>query len=77
MNFAAIEGFVENGQIRLPANTKLPERGRVFVLIPDVNGGVDPSTSNGGKILHLSSPRLANPSDAAKFTLTMGRVNGK
>ncbi len=77
MNFAAIEGFVENGQIHLPANTKLPERGRVFVLIPDVKEGVDPITSGGGKILHLSSPRLANPSDAAKFTLKMGRVNGK
>jgi hypothetical protein len=77
MSFAAIEGFLENGQIHLPANTKLPERGRVFVLIPDAKEGIDPNVSTGEKILHLSSPRLANPSDAAKFTLKMGRVNGK
>lgn len=31
---ATIEAIVENGQIRLPPNTHLPERAKVYVVVP-------------------------------------------
>jgi hypothetical protein len=36
MGIATFEGVVENGQIRLPAAVRLPERTRGYVVIPDV-----------------------------------------
>ena len=36
MGATTIEGVVENGQIRLPASVRLPERTKVYVVIPDV-----------------------------------------
>ena len=36
MGVATFEGIVGNGQIRLPAAVRLPERTKVYVVIPDV-----------------------------------------
>src|SRR5581483_2423153 len=36
MGVTTIEGVIENGQIRLPAAVHLPERTKVYVIIPDV-----------------------------------------
>jgi hypothetical protein len=58
MSVTTIEGVVENGQIRLPAHTYLPEKAKVYVIIP--NGAVPPPAS-------LASPRLAHPEEAADF----------
>ena len=57
MNITTFEGTVENGQIRLPANVHLPERARVYVVIP----GQEPSPA------YVGSPRLANPAQAIEF----------
>ena len=58
MSVTTIEAIVENGQIRLPASVRLPERAKVYVLIPDVKM---PSAS------YIGSPRLAHPEQAADF----------
>ena len=36
MRVTTFEGIVENGQIRLPATVRLPERAKVYMVIPDV-----------------------------------------
>ena len=58
MSVTTIEAIVENGQIRLPSSLRLPERAKVYVLIPDVKM---PSVS------YIGSPRLAHPEQAADF----------
>jgi hypothetical protein len=55
MSVTAFEGIVENGQIRLAAEICLPEKTKVFVIIP--NGAVPPPA-------FMASPRLAHPKEA-------------
>ena len=62
MNVVTYEGFVENGQIRLPDNVRVPERTRVYVVIP---GEGQPSAAR------WMSPRLAHPEQAEDFKLTV------
>ena len=52
------QAVVENGQIRLPADVVLPERGVVYVVVP---GGPEMPVKK------CPSVRLANPEDARKF----------
>lgn len=58
MSVTTIEGVVENGQIRLPAGVHLPEKTRVYVVIP----GVEVSPKG-----FIGSPRLLHPEQAADF----------
>ncbi len=58
MSVTTFEGVVENGQIRLPADICLPEKAKVYVIIP--NGTVPPPA-------FLASPRLAHPEEAIDF----------
>jgi hypothetical protein len=58
MSVTTIEAVVENGQIRLPSSVRLPERAKVYVLIPDVE--VSPTS-------YVGSPRLAHPEQIADF----------
>lgn len=60
MSVATIEGIIENGQVRLPPGTQLPERAKVFVVIP---GDAQPVSKAA-----IYSPRLARPEQAADFT---------
>jgi hypothetical protein len=53
------QGVVENGQIRLAANVRLPEKTKVYVVVPDVQ---IPQGS------YIGSPRLVHPEQAADFT---------
>src|SRR6185436_14826075 len=50
MKVATFEAVVENGQIRLTDSVRLPEKARVYVVIP----GVSATT-------YIGSPRLARP----------------
>jgi hypothetical protein len=34
MSVVTVEGIVEKGQIRLPTNLRLPDKTRVYVVIP-------------------------------------------
>jgi hypothetical protein len=58
MGAATVEGVVENGQIRLPAAVRLPERTKVYVVIPDVEVQT---------VAYIGSPRLVHPEQAVDF----------
>lgn len=58
MGVSTIEGIVENGQIRLPAAVRLPERTKVSVVIPDVEVQT---------VAYIGSPRLVHPEQAVDF----------
>ena len=53
MHIAAYEGVIENGQIKLMSNVRLPEKTKVYVVVPDM------------QVAHIYSPRLAHPEQAA------------
>ena len=58
MSVTTFEGVVENGQIRLAADACLPEKAKVYVIIP--NSAVPLPAS-------MASPRLAHPKYAIPF----------
>jgi hypothetical protein len=58
MSISTFEGVVENGVIRLRGNVALPEKARVYVVIPDLES---PPRA------HLHSPRLARPEQVGDF----------
>jgi hypothetical protein len=58
MGVRTFEGVVEKGQIRLPATVRLPERAKVYVVIPDIEVQT---------VAYIGSPRLVHPEQAADF----------
>jgi hypothetical protein len=58
MRVTTVEGTVENGQIRLPVDVRLPENAKVYVVVPGVEEGAT---------FYMASPRLARPEQAADF----------
>ena len=58
MGVRTFEGFVEQGQIRLPANVRLPEKAKVYVVIPDI----EVQTA-----AYIGSPRLVHREQAVDF----------
>ena len=62
MNVATFEGIVENGQIKLLENVRVPDRTKVYVVIP---GAVQPAPPR------WMSPRLAHPEQAEDFKVTV------
>jgi hypothetical protein len=60
MSVATFEGIVEGGQIRLKADVHLPDKTKVFVIVPDVQ--VE-------RVAHVFSPRLAHPEQASEFKM--------
>jgi hypothetical protein len=52
------EGKVENGQIRLPDDVRLPENTKVYVVLSD---------SGNAKQSRVHSPRLKYPAQSADF----------
>lgn len=58
MAISTFEGIVENGQIRLCGEVTLPEKTKVFVVIPDFEAAAK---------AHVHSPRLVHPEQAADF----------
>lgn len=59
MQVTAFEGVIEDGQIRLKANVTLPEKTKVYVVIPGFETR---------ETIHVYSPRLAHPEQAVDFT---------
>jgi hypothetical protein len=55
---ATYEGFVEHGQVRLIGDVQLPEKIRVYVVIPEME--MRPTG-------YIASPRLAHPEQARDF----------
>ena len=60
MGVIALEGVVDHGQIHLKNNIRLPEKTRVYVVIPDIQ--IEQAS-------HLVSPRLAHREEAAGFRM--------
>lgn len=58
MRVTTVEGTIENGQVRLPSDVRLPENTKVYVVVP----GVEEKA-----MLHMATPRLSNPEKAADF----------
>ncbi len=60
-----VEGFVEDGRIRL-RDTVLPEHTKVYVVIPDVDAT---------PIARTHSPRLRHPDQARDFAKQMSSTS--
>jgi hypothetical protein len=60
MSVATFEGIVDDGQIRLKTNIRLPEKTKVYVVVPDIQ--IE-------QVAHIFSPRLARPEQAADFKM--------
>lgn len=61
MSAATFEGVVEEGQIKLTADVRLPEGTKVYIVVPDIELEA--------KGVRLQSPRLAHPEQAADFEM--------
>ncbi len=60
MGVLTIEGIIDNGQIKLASDVRLPEQTKVYVVVPDAN--IEQTT-------HLYTPRLKSPNDSADFVM--------
>jgi hypothetical protein len=60
MNVVTYEAVVENGHVELPPGVNLPEKTTVYVVVPGIQSQ---------RIAHFRSPRLADPSQAARLEL--------
>ena len=60
MSVTTFEGVVENGLIRLKSDISLPEKTKVYVVVPDVQ--IE-------QVAHIFSPRLSHPEQVADFKL--------
>ena len=58
MAVKTFEGVVKKGLIRLPADLRLPDNTRVYVVVPDAEDV---------QKAHVLSPRLAHSEQAADF----------
>jgi hypothetical protein len=67
MSILTLEGTVENGQIRLAGDVHLPEKTRVFIVVPDWRAS---------KEARLYSPHLVHPEQAADFKLEVIESEG-
>jgi hypothetical protein len=54
------EGIIENGRVTLPPDTGIPDKTRVYVLVPDAE--TQPN-------LYVASPRLAHSEQAKDFEM--------
>ena len=63
MSVLALEAIVDHGLIRLPPDVKLPDRTKVYVIVP---------ANLTQKKARLLSPRLTNPEQARDFVMEVG-----
>lgn len=60
MEIVTLEGVVEQGQIRLKGNVQLPEKTKVYVIVPQTESTI-------GRRVY--SPRLAQPEQSQDFKM--------
>ena len=60
MSVLTLEGVVESGRIRLMSSLRLPEKERVFVVIPEMSEN---------PVDYLHTPRLRHPEQTIYFRL--------
>jgi hypothetical protein len=61
MSAEMFEGVVEQGQIKINSDVRLPEGTKVYIVVP----GVEVEAQG----MRLLSPRLAHPEQAADFEM--------
>ncbi len=71
MPVTTFQGTIENGQVRLPANINLPEKGIVYVVVPEV----EPNAS--GKKFDLAEMISRMPPDYQASEENFGEPIGK
>ncbi len=65
MKILTYEGVVENGCIHLLDGVILPEKAKVYVVVPNL------PDANEMRIVHIRSPRLVNSEQANAFVMEM------
>jgi hypothetical protein len=60
MGIVTLEGIVERGQIRIAPDVHLPDKTKVYVIIPGIQ--IE-------RVAHVFTPRLAHPEQAVDFEL--------
>ncbi len=60
MGIMTLEGVVDNGQIRLTGNIRLPDNTKVYIVVPDFQ--IE-------QVARIFSPRLAHPEQAKDFKM--------
>jgi len=60
MGVATFEGVVEQGRIHLKTDIRLPDKTKVYVIVPDIQ--IERSA-------YIFSPRLVHPEQSADFEL--------
>jgi hypothetical protein len=65
MKVATYEGVVEDGCVHVSGNISLPEKAKVYIVVPDVTEVEMPPAPR------IRSPRLADPSQAALFKMVV------
>ncbi len=66
MEVLTIEGIVDNGQIKLTSDVRLPEHTKVYIVVPDMK--IE-------QTVHLFSPRLKNPGQVDDFKMEFIKEN--
>ena len=57
---ATYEGVVENGHVTLPPDADIPDKTRVYILVPDADGR---------RTHYIGSPRLVHREQAKDFVM--------
>lgn len=65
MSVLTLEGWVEGGRVRLLEETSLPEKTKVYVVVPGTERPVP----------RLRTPRLADPSQASQFEMEVTELS--
>ena len=65
MSVMALEGYVEDGQIRLLDSPALPEKAKVYVVVAEA-----PT-----RAARIWSPRLADPQQVEEFSMEVTEVS--
>lgn len=60
MNLQMIEGIIEQGQVKLLSDVRLPEKTKVYVIVPEARAE---------NTAHIYSPRLKHPEQAEDFRM--------
>lgn len=69
MSVATFEAVVEDGQIRLPREVRLPENSVVYIVVPGYSAGKGEDEALLPAVAHLASPILKRLEQAADFTM--------
>lgn len=71
MPVATFQGTVEKGQVKLPANVRLPEKAKVYVVVPEFEESVN------GEKFNLAELVSRMPSDYQVSEESLGEPVGK